>query len=156
MAGETRRCSDVGFPGGGDVRGVVPRGRAILLPAMLGWMFNGLGPKRFGYLHFWAVCFELFLSLEARSQASENMFRDLEPLSEAVDKTQATTTSSTKEIQSSRLRYIEIWRIADLESTFFKHKTIEWSINARKAKANELFKTRSIKNIIFSYVRLKD
>ncbi|CAN6819476.1 unnamed protein product [Brassica oleracea var. botrytis] len=73
------------------------------------------------------------------------MFRDLEPLSEAVDKTQAATTSSTKEIQSSRLRYIEIWRIADLESTFFKPKTIEWSINARKAKANELFKTRSIK-----------
>ncbi|KAF3484925.1 hypothetical protein F2Q69_00054782 [Brassica cretica] len=63
MAGEKRRCSDVDFPGGGDVRGVAPRGRANLLPAMLGWMFNGLGPKRFGYLHFWAVCFEPFLML---------------------------------------------------------------------------------------------
>ena len=63
VAGETRPCSDVGFPGGGDVRGVAPRGRANRLSAMLGWMFNGLGPKRFGYLHFWAVCFEHFLSL---------------------------------------------------------------------------------------------
>ncbi|KAF2615321.1 hypothetical protein F2Q70_00010072 [Brassica cretica] len=58
VAGETRPCSDVGSPGGGDDAGSYLEVGRIARCRWMGLLGNGLGPNLFGYF-FWALCLGL-------------------------------------------------------------------------------------------------
>ncbi|KAF2578256.1 hypothetical protein F2Q68_00003059 [Brassica cretica] len=65
VAGETRPCSDVGSPGGGDDAGSYLEVGRIARCRWMGLLGNGLGPNLFGYFS-WALCLGLRMVVRSR------------------------------------------------------------------------------------------
>ena len=65
VAGETRPCSDVGSPGGGDDAGSYLEVGRIARCRWIGLLGNGLGSNLFGYFS-WALCLGLRMVVRSR------------------------------------------------------------------------------------------
>ena len=65
VAGETRPCSDVGSPGGGDDAGSYLEVGRIARCRWMGLLGNGFGPNLFGYFS-WTLCLGLQVVVSSR------------------------------------------------------------------------------------------
>ena len=76
VSGETRSCSDVGSPGGGDDAGSYLEVGRIARCRWMGLLGNGLGPNLFGYFS-WALCLGLQVVVRSRGHRSFLFFNKI-------------------------------------------------------------------------------